>query len=205
MLGNQSMYQKFFSAKSEKAASRAVVGWVIGTVILESVIVALAVIGSVVFPTGEVHQHPREILAYSALHGLPAVARCAADGRRLRQDHLHGQQLSLLARRPIWSTTSLSATSRPMPRTSASSSLSRLMVVLLGLWALYQSLTRESVLKKSLYAYTIYSAALTPVVLAAFYSRRAKAAGAVAAIGAGTVRHRLLGLRLRSPPSAPGP
>src|ERR1700741_4731639 len=38
MLGNQSMYQKFFSAKSEKAARQAVVGWVIGTVILESVI-----------------------------------------------------------------------------------------------------------------------------------------------------------------------
>ena len=36
LLGNQSMYQKFFSAKSEKAASRAVVGWLIGTVILET-------------------------------------------------------------------------------------------------------------------------------------------------------------------------
>jgi solute:Na+ symporter, SSS family len=38
-----------------------------------------------------------------------------------------------------------------------------------------------------LWAYTIYSAALTPVVLAAFYSRRVTAWGAVAAIGAGTV------------------
>jgi SSS family solute:Na+ symporter/sodium/proline symporter len=38
-----------------------------------------------------------------------------------------------------------------------------------------------------LYAYTIYSAALTPVVLAAFYSKRVTAWGAVAAIGAGTV------------------
>ena len=72
MLGNQSMYQKFFSAKSEKAARQAVVGWVIGTVILESVIVAIAVVASVVFPTGEVHEHPREIIAWSALHGLPA-------------------------------------------------------------------------------------------------------------------------------------
>jgi len=35
--------------------------------------------------------------------------------------------------------------------------------------------------------YTIYSAALTPVVLAAFYSKRVTAWGAVAAIGAGTV------------------
>ena len=70
MLGNQAMYQKFFSAKSEKAASHAVVWWIVGTVILETVIVALAVVGSVLFPTGEVHDHPREILAWTALHGL---------------------------------------------------------------------------------------------------------------------------------------
>jgi len=64
--------------------------------------------------------------------------------------------------------------------------VSRLMVALLGIWALYQALGTESVLQKTLYAYTIYSAALTPVILAAFYSRRANAAGAVSAIAAGT-------------------
>ena len=46
---------------------------------------------------------------------------------------------------------------------------------------------RQSILDKMLYAYTIYSAALTPVVLAAFYSKRATAWGAVAAIATGTV------------------
>src|SRR6202041_3214383 len=56
MLGNQSMYQKFFSAKSEKDARNAVVGWIVGTVVLETVIVSLAVFGSVLFPGGEVHQ-----------------------------------------------------------------------------------------------------------------------------------------------------
>jgi len=49
MIGNQSMYQKFFSAKSEKDASVAVVGWVFGTVVLETLIVSLAVIGSGLF------------------------------------------------------------------------------------------------------------------------------------------------------------
>ena len=44
---------------------------------------------------------------------------------------------------------------------------------------------RESILQKMLWAYTIYSAALTPVVLAAFYSKRVTAWGAVAAIGDG--------------------
>ncbi len=59
--------------------------------------------------------------------------------------------------------------------------------MLLGCWALYQAVYAESILQKMLWAYTIYSAALTPVVLAAFYSRRVTAWGAVAAIASGTV------------------
>ena len=55
--------------------------------------------------------------------------------------------------------------------------VSRLVVVLLGIWALYQAVNTSSVLAKTLYAYTIYSAALTPVILAAFYSRRVNAQG----------------------------
>ena len=97
MLGNQSMYQKFFSAKSEQAASRAVVGWIIGTVLLETLIVAIAVVGSVVFPTGEVAQRPREILAYTALHGLPAFLGALLMGSVFAKDHFHGQQLSFLS------------------------------------------------------------------------------------------------------------
>src|SRR6201994_4820288 len=58
MLGNQAMYQKFFSAKSEKDATRATVGWIIGTVILESVIVAIAVVGSALYRTGELSERP---------------------------------------------------------------------------------------------------------------------------------------------------
>jgi SSS family solute:Na+ symporter/sodium/proline symporter len=65
--------------------------------------------------------------------------------------------------------------------------VSRLIVVGLGAWALWQSLGTTSVLKQSLYAYTIYSAALTPVILAAFFWRRATAAGAVTSIAAGTM------------------
>jgi SSS family solute:Na+ symporter/sodium/proline symporter len=61
------------------------------------------------------------------------------------------------------------------------------MVIGLGAWALWQSLGTTSVLQQSLYAYTIYSAALTPVILAAFFWRRATGAGAVTSIAAGTL------------------
>ena len=186
MLGNQSMYQKFFSAKSEKAARQAVVGWVIGTVILESVIVALAVVASVVFPSGEVQDHPREIIAWSALHGLPdwlgpvLMGAVFAKIISTANNYLFSPATNLV-------NDVFTRYLAPDASNRLILLVSRCMVVLLGCWALYQALHTQSVLQKALYAYTIYSAALTPVVLAAFYSRRANAAGAVSAIGIGTL------------------
>jgi SSS family solute:Na+ symporter/sodium/proline symporter len=186
MLGNQSMYQKFFSAKSEKDARNAVVGWIFGTVILETVIVALAVFGSVLFPSGEVHQRPREIIAYTALHGLPAWLGALLMGAVFAKiistanNYLFSPATNLI-------NDVFSRYIAPDASNKRVIIVSRLVVVVLGIWALYQAVNTSSVLAKTLYAYTIYSAALTPVILAAFYSRRANAQGAVSAIAAGTL------------------
>jgi SSS family solute:Na+ symporter len=191
LLGNQSMYQKFFSAKSEKAASRAVAGWLVGTVILETVIVAIAVVGSALFPSGEVHDRPREILAYAGLHGLTG-----STSMRLLGAVLIGAIFAKIistANNYLFSPATNLVNDvfvrylQPKASNKRILIVSRLMVVLLGLWSLYQSQHTESVLKKSLYAYTIYAAALTPVILAAFFWRRANATGAVSSIAAGTV------------------
>jgi solute:Na+ symporter, SSS family len=185
MLGNQSMYQKFFSAKSEKDARQAVVGWIIGTIILETVIVALAVFGSVVFPSGEVHDRPREILAWIALHGVPVwlgplmMGAVFAKIISTANNYLFSPATNLV-------NDVFSRYLAPGASNKQVLIVSRLVVVLLGIWALYQAVNTSSVLAKTLYAYTIYSAALTPVILAAFYSRRANAWGAVSAIAAGT-------------------
>jgi SSS family solute:Na+ symporter/sodium/proline symporter len=237
MLGNQSMYQKFFSAKSEKDATRAVTGWIVGTVVLETVIVALAVAGSAVFPTGEVHDHPREILAYVGLHGFQPTQTVTtvpgpATSLNARHSERSSESPSLSSSSPstpiVITTTAVGPAANLLqllgallvgaifakiistannylfsPATNLVNDIfvrylrpnaphkhvlfiSRAMVVLLGLWALYQGLHTESVLKKALYAYTIYSAALTPVILAAFYWRRATASAAVASIFTGT-------------------
>jgi MFS family permease len=56
----------------------------------------------------------------------------------------------------------------------------------LGIFALIQGAYWTSVLAMALYAYTIYSAAITPVVMSAFFWKRATAAGAVTSIALGT-------------------
>ena len=190
LLGNQSMYQKFFSAKSEKDATRAVVGWIIGTVLLETIIVAIAVTGSVLFPSGEVHQRPREILAYTGLHGFNGSAPLQLLGALL-VGAIFAKIISTANNWLFSPATNLVNDIyiryvAPQASNKKILAISRLMVVLLGLWALYQSMHIDSVLKKALYAYTIYSAALTPVILAAFFWKRATAAAAVASIATGT-------------------
>ena len=185
MLGNQSMYQKFFSAKSEKDATRAVIGWFIGIVILETVIVALAVAGSAVFPTGEVHQHPREILAFTAMNALPRWFGVILFGAIFAKVISTANNFLFSPATNLVNDVFVRYIS-PEASNKRILIVSRLMVVFLGLWALYQSLNTESVLKKSLYAYTIYSAALTPVILAAFFWKRTTATAAVASIAAGT-------------------
>jgi len=186
MLGNQVMYQKFFSARSERDARISVVGWIVGTVVLETLIVAIAVFGRALYPTGEVAHHPREIIPYTARNGLPALLGAILLGA------VFAKVISTASNYLFSPATNLINdvfVRYMMPNASHRRVLivSRLAVVLLGCWALYQAVYAESILQKMLWAYTIYSAALTPVVLAAFYSKRVTAWGAVAAIAAGTV------------------
>jgi len=186
MLGNQVMYQKFFSAKSEKDARVSVVGWILGTLLLETLIVAIAVFGRALYPTGEVALHPREIIPYTARHGLPAFMGAVLLGAVFAKvistasNYLFSPASNLVEDVFVRYISPGASNKRILIA-------SRLAVVLLGCWALYQAVYAESILKKMLWAYTIYSAALTPVVLAAFFSKRVTGWGAVAAIGTGTV------------------
>src|ERR1700728_4319322 len=186
MLGNQVMYQKFFSAKSERDASIAVVGWILGTLLLETLIVAIAVFGSALYKTGEVAAQPYEIIPYTARHGLPTLMGALLLGAVFAKvistasNYLFSPATNLVNDVFVRYISPGASNKRVLI-------ISRLAVVLLGCWALYQAIYAQSILQKMLWAYTIYSAALTPVVLAAFYSKRVTAWGAVAAIGSGTV------------------
>lgn len=189
MLGNQSMYQKFFSAKSEKDAKQAVVGWVIGTFILETLIVAIAVFGSAIIWV-RWHQHlidlePHNIIPYSALNSLPNFVGALLMGAVFAKvistanNYLFSPATNLI--NDIYT--------RFINQEASNQNIilvSRVLVVALGAWALVQAVHLTSVLEKAMYAYTIYSAAITPVVLAAFFSKRVTAAAAVCSIALGT-------------------
>ena len=109
---------------------------------------------------------------FRTLRGM-GCRRCwrAASGRGLREGGLHRFKLSVFAGDQPGGRHFCSL---HLPDASNKRVLivSRLAVVLLGCRLFHQAIYAQSILEKMLWAYTIYSAALTPVVLAAFYSKR---------------------------------
>lgn len=182
LIGNQGMYQKFFSARSERDAKIAVGGWIVGTLVLETLLVMVAVIGSSMFKTDS----PREIIPLTARQGLPTVIGAILMGGIFAKvistanNYLFSPATNLLHdvyERFI----------NPHATERRSLIVSRVIVVGLGIFALLQATQFQSVLNAALYAYTVYGAAVTPVVMAVFFWKRATTAGAVASIGIGTV------------------
>jgi SSS family solute:Na+ symporter len=181
LIGNQGMYQKFFSAKSERDARLSVYGWIVGTVVLETLLVTLAVIASVTLKT----QTPREIIALAAHQALPPLLGAILLGGVFAKvistanNYLFSPATNLIHdvyERFVNRGASQKRTMR----------VSRIVVILLGCFALLQATQFESVLEASLYAYTIYGAAVTPAVLAVFFWNRTTKQAAVTSILLGT-------------------
>ncbi|HEX7359740.1 MAG TPA: sodium:solute symporter family protein [Bryobacteraceae bacterium] len=182
LIGNQSMYQKFFSARSQSDAHKSVIGWLIGTIILETLLVAVAVIASAKIDTNR----PREIIALTAKAKLPVLLGAILMGGVFAKvistanNYLFSPATNLI--HDVYERfIDHNATERRKLL------VSRTVVIVLGCFAILQATQFQSVLRASLYAYTIYGAAVTPAVMAVFFSKRATAAAAVSSILLGTV------------------
>jgi SSS family solute:Na+ symporter/sodium/proline symporter len=177
LIGNQGMYQKFFSARSERDAKFAVYGWIAGTLLLETLLVTFAVIGSSLFKT----EHPREIIPLTAFQGLPSLIGALLLGGVFAKvistanNYLFSPSTNLI--HDVYG-----RFINPHASEKRRMVMSRLIVVLLGLFALLQATRFESILNAAVYAYTVYGAAVTPAVMAVFFWRRATTSGAIVSI-----------------------
>jgi SSS family solute:Na+ symporter len=183
LIGNQGMYQKFFSARSESDARKSVIGWIIGTVTLETLLVAVAVIASAKLRT----DRPREIIPLTAREALPSMLGAILLGGVFAKvvstanNYLFSPATNLIH----------DVYERFIDRNASQRRtliVSHLLVIILGLFvAVLQATQFESVLKASLYAYTVYGAAVTPAVMAVFFWRRTTTAAAITSILLGTI------------------
>jgi solute:Na+ symporter, SSS family len=144
--------------------------------------VTFAVIGSAKFHP----DNPREIIPTSARLGLPAIFGALLLGG------IFAKVISTANNYLFSPATNIihDVYERFLNKESSKTEslvASRIIVVLLGGWALLQAAHFESILKAALYAYTVYGTAVTPAVIAVFFWKRATTAGAISSIVLGTV------------------
>ncbi len=208
LLGESSMYQKFFSAKDEHAARRAVIGMILGVVVIETLLAVVSVIGSSKYWTDPAFADPEvteTIILQIAAVDLPALVGAALLAAGVAIILSTGNTFLMIpstnVTRDIYQRfINPGAGDRTIIR------FQRLMIVVLGVTALLLATLFPTILAMAFVAYTMVGAGVTPALLAAFLWKRTTAAGGVASIGAGmgvtlfiTIANRVLDVLDRAP------
>jgi SSS family solute:Na+ symporter len=182
LLGESNMYQRFFSAKDERAAKISVLGWISGTIFVETLIVVLAIIGSSIF----VGINPESVILHSVRHGLSPVVGCVLLAAIVAVIVSTADSFLLVP-----STNIMRDIYQRFVNPNVSQKrmvlYSRIVVIVLGVVAFVQVRFFTTVLAMALYAYTMYGVGITPATLAAFFWKRATPAGGVCSIASGMV------------------
>jgi SSS family solute:Na+ symporter/sodium/proline symporter len=183
LLGEANMYQKFFSARDERAARRAVAGWIVGTIAVEALIVSVGVFGSIAIPGLDTAQS-EAIVVLVARDVLPAALGVLL---------VCGAAAIIVSTANSFLLTPATNLMRDLyqrfvdPRASDRQVLlyTRLLIVALGAAALVTLQFFETILQMALWAYTMYGAGITPALLAALVWPRATPRGGLASLVAG--------------------
>ncbi|HLG56055.1 MAG TPA: sodium:solute symporter family protein [Vicinamibacterales bacterium] len=183
LMGEANMYQKFFSARDERAARNAVIGWIAGTILVESLICAVGVFGSVSLP-GLSAGDSEAIVMRVAVDVLPVALGIGL---------ICGAAAIIISTANSFLLTPASALMNDVYRRYINTAASdrqvllwtRIMVVVLGVSGFLALRFFSTILAMALWAYTMYGAAITPALLAAFIWPRATRQGGVASIASG--------------------
>ena len=183
LLGEANMYQKFFSARDERAARLAVTGWIVGTIVVETLIDATGVFGSLAVGGLGVAESEEIVLRVAAdalppALGVLLVCGAAAIVVSTANSFLLTPSTNLI--RDVYQRfVNPAATDRQVLR------YTRAIVVVVGVLGYVAGNFFPTILAMALWAYTMYGAGITPALLGALLWKRATRAGGVASILAG--------------------
>ena len=193
LMGESGMYQKFFSAKDESTARKAVVGMIVGVIIIETSLCLLAIAGSAKYlslfpfllPDGSLDKATTEtIILQVARFDIPAAAGvlliCAAVAIILSTANTFLMIPSTNIARDIYQ-----RFIRPDVSDKGIIRFQRIWIVILGILAFVLANFFKSILDMAFTAYTMVGAGITPALLAAFLWKRVTVAGGVSSIIAG--------------------
>ena len=190
VLGESGMYQKFFAAKSERAARQAVLGMTAGVIVIETALAFLAIIGRSIYPqlmeqTSIIGRAASEtIILHIARNGLPVLGGALLLSAAIAIVLSTGNTFLLVPSTNV-SRDIYERFINPAASDKKKLALQRSFVVLFGALGLVLLTQFQTVLSMALYAYSLVGASLTPALLAAFLWKRVTPAGGVACIAGG--------------------
>lgn len=195
LLGESSMYQKFFSAKSEKAARNAVIGMIIGVIVIEMALDTVAIFGGSIYANdasfmsadgGFEKGMTETVIIRLAASNLPLVAGiillCAAVAIIFSTANTFLMTPATNITRDFYQ-----RFINPGASQKNIVMFQRLCIPILAALAFVVSTFFESILDMALYAYTMVGAAVTPALLAAFLWKRVTPTGGAVSIASGMV------------------
>lgn len=182
VLGDANMFQRFFSARDEKAAQTAAIWLIGGAALMEGGIIVAAWLASALEPGLD---DPARVIAYAGRDYLPELGGALLLAVILAIIVSTADSFLLVS-----STCLVRDVYQRFVRPDASEIrlvwVSRVTVVVVGLWAFGQSQLSDEFLSVALYAYTIYGAGITPAILAGLLWKGATSSGAITSILGGT-------------------
>lgn len=179
-LGMGNTYQRFFSAKNEKEAKKAVIGWVIGVILLGVALQSLAVVGSSYFKGLEAKEAGKIILLV-AHKGVPIAVGCALMTAIIAIIISTANSFLLVPATNVIRDIYQRFINPNLPDKKMIL-YSRFVVIVLGLISYSLISFFPRILDAAYAAYTVYGAGITPALMAVFFWKRASIAGGVSSM-----------------------
>jgi len=183
LLGEANMYQKFFSARDERAARLAVGGWIVGTILVETLIDSTGVFASLSVP-GLTTEQSEAIVVRVATEVLPTtlgvLLLCGAAAIIVSTANSFLLTPATNLMRDVYQ-----RFVNPQVTDRQVVTYTRGLVVVIGAIGYVAGNFFPTILAMALWAYTMYGAGVTPALLAALLWKRATPAGGVLSILAG--------------------
>jgi SSS family solute:Na+ symporter/sodium/proline symporter len=192
LMGVQSMYQKFYAARSPRDAKQAVAIWIVGTIVVETIVIAIAVFAAAYNTEHGTNWDPRSLVLNAARHMVPAPVGVLLLGAACAVVLSTGMNYLLSSSSNVMRDI-YQKSINPSADPDKMVALQKVFIVVMGFVAFLMIFVptvlrwQISVLGYAYFAYTIYGVAITPALFAALTWKRATRAGGIASIVSGTV------------------
>jgi len=190
LMGVQSMYQKFYAASSPREAKRAVAIWIVGTIVVETVVIAIAVFAFSYNVEHGLSWDGRSLVLQAARHMVPGPVGVLLLGAACAVVLSTGMNYLLSSSSNVMRDI-YQKRINPNADPTKMVALQKVFIVCMGFVAFLMIFVptvlklQISVLQYAYFAYTLYGVAVTPALFAALTWKRATKAGGLASIVGG--------------------